>query len=111
MPLYLFGCANGHEFERLSALGAEEAACLCGLAARRLASFAASVVVNHAILPHGEQRQNLSLFKEATAERADLYRRAEEHFERPIASRNLWKAAKKKAAPAPVSDPGPEEPF
>lgn len=74
------------------------AACFCGLQSQRMASFGAAVIVRPAAVPRGEQRHNLRLFKEATEERADVYRRAEEHFEHPIASRNLWKAAKRQAA-------------
>lgn len=97
MPLYRMVCRKDHITERIFALGTESAECACGLMARRVPTFATAIVLNLAPVPSGQERHDLSLFREATEERTDAYRRAEEHFERPIQSPNLWKEAKKRA--------------
>ena len=94
MPLYVFRCPEGHGAESIRPYDTETIPCpRCGMVAARQPVFGTGFVVEPAAVPRDQQRHDLTLFKEATAERAYYHERAEASAERSLPSRNLWKTA------------------
>ena len=94
---YEFRCPEGHESEHRVPLGTERVVCSCGQDAVRVPTFGCGVILSHAATPRDQQRHDLSLFREATEERAHTHSRAEERAQRPLQSPNLWQQARKRA--------------
>ena len=98
MPLYDYTCEGGHTTESRQGYGVTAIPCQCGLLAERQ-----SVYVQHqvglAVVPLSERRygKQLSLFKEATAERDYAYNQVEKEVGHSVQAPDLWSVAKQRA--------------
>lgn len=97
--LYAYRCGScRNHFERIARLGSDSAACpACGNAADRVFAPGTAFVVDPAPVPRDQQRYDLRLFHEASAEREYYHQRAEESAQTPLKPHGLWQKAKRTA--------------
>lgn len=106
MAIYDYRCPSGHLIE--ARRGYEVAAIICPLcfqtAERQAIYRSQSLVTETGVrsgrrnpVPRDEKRYDLSLFREATAERDYAYHQIEKETGQPLPARDLWGKAKHKA--------------
>ena len=110
MPIFDYVCAKGCFMESIRAGYDDEIIDCpeCGNPAARVAVNANQFVITETgakdcrkvpfdQVPRDEKKINLSLFQEACAERDYGHRKMEEHAQRTLPARSLWREAKAKA--------------
>ena len=102
MPIYDYLCGGGHRIEARRGYETTQIPCtLCGEAAQREAIyFSQSLATETGVrsgrrnpIPRDERRYDLSLFREASAEREDAYARAELETGKSLSGPSLWRNA------------------
>ena len=94
MPLYIFGCDQGHHAERVRPMGTETIDCpVCSKPARRsvLHTF-------HVVGPTVDTRGMFRRYQEASQEIDHSYSKIEESVGHPVQSPNYYKMGRRKAA-------------
>ena len=106
MPIYDYECRNGHLVEARRGYADDAIPCpLCGDQALRQAVYVSQSLVTETgvrsgrrnPVPRDERRYDLSLFKEATAERDYAYSKVENETGQPVPAPSLWREAKQRA--------------
>ena len=100
-PIYDYRCCEGHLTESRQGYGVDAIPCpTCGQEAPRVPVYLQNHVGDRAGVPLDQRRYDLSLFREATEERAWEHGRAEERAQRPLPESegpSLWKGALSRA--------------